>query len=201
MPLTTTGSDPLLAQQQTRVSGLLQQRLTKASGVTLATAAVSDLLGIFQTIFAKDFVVLPQFTPPNLATLQSAFGQSSALVSSDPQAPARWFRQSTVHARGASRLDLALARGAGPERRQALSANLDVCPARRRKRRRRIRWLALLHQSVNPPQKGRDCSRSHRKRRSGFSANTSTLALLIEEWLERIPGTQASTAVAFPFPL
>jgi hypothetical protein len=196
VPLTTTGSDPLLAQQQTNVSGMLQQRLSKASSVTIAGAAVSDLSGIIQAIFGNDFVVLPQFTPPNLATLQSAFGQSSALVSSDPQAPARWFRQSTYTHAGVSRLDFALSAA------QALSGGTLYPPTLTiaqlpPQATPPDQWLALPINPSSPPQKGRialDCVVSG----APTSANTHA-GLLIEEWLERIPGTQASTAVAFHF--
>ena len=57
--------------------------------------------------------------------------------------------------------------------------------------------MALPVDSSNPPEKGRvalDCIASG----DATSANAYT-GLLIEEWLERIPGTQASTAVAFHF--
>ena len=44
------------------------------------------LLSVFQTIFG-DIAVLPELTPPDLVSLQSAFAQSAALVASDTGAP------------------------------------------------------------------------------------------------------------------
>ena len=120
IPNTTSGADPNLATQAASVLAILQARYTKASAVNIATAQVADLEGIFESIFGSDFVVLPLFTPPNLATLQSAFSQSAALVSTDSQAPSRWFRQLTHVRPGISRLDMALSAGAGVERRHRI---------------------------------------------------------------------------------
>ena len=196
IPLTSTGSDPLLAQQQTSVGAVLQQRLTKASSVAIATATVADLLGIFQTIFGDDFVVLPQFTPPDIATLQSAFAQSPSLTSSDPQAPVRWLRQCTYTHPGVSRLDLALSAAQPLIDATIYPPALTIAqlppPATLPDQ-----WLALPLNPANLPQKGRialDCIAIGEP----TSAN-SFAGLLIEEWLERIPGTQASTAVAFHY--
>jgi hypothetical protein len=196
IPNSASGADPILAQQQTNVASALQGRLTKASKVTIATASAADLQGIFPVIFGGDFVVLPQFTPPALATLQTAFGQSSTLVSSDSQAPARWLRQATYTHSGVSRLDLALsaaqAIGAGTLYPPALLLGQLPPPATLPDR-----WLALPIDPANPPQKGRvalACVTSGDPTTAGNYAG-----LLVEEWPERIPGPQGSPAVAFHF--
>ena len=46
-------------------------------GILQARAARMDVLGVFTTILGNDFVVLPRFTPPDFASLQSAFAQSA----------------------------------------------------------------------------------------------------------------------------
>ena len=196
IPTSTSGVDANLAQQQTSVAGVLQERLTKASKVTVATAAASDLQGIFQTIFGGDFVVLPQFTPPSLADLQSAFGQSSSLIASDPQAPARWLRQLTYTHDGISRLDLALSAV------QAISG-VSLYPPALTLGQVPVpitlpdRWLGLPIDTSNPPQKGRV---SLACIANGDPVTENIYAgLMVEEWLERIPGSQASPAVAFHF--
>ncbi len=196
IPNTSNGPDPVLAQQKVSVAAVLQQRLAQATKVTIATAATSDLLGLFRTIFGSDFVVLPRFTPPALAALQSAFGQSASLISSDPQAPARWFRQVTYTHPGVSRLDLALSAA------QALGASaiypptllLGQLPA---PASLPDRWLALPIDPANPPAKGRLAI-------AGVTVGDPTSAnvyagLAIDEWVERIPGTQAASALAFHF--
>jgi hypothetical protein len=196
IPNSTSGKDPVLAQQSASVRGILQARLTKASAVSIVTAAPSDLQSIFSTIFGGDFVVLPRFTPPSLPILQSALSQSSALISSDTQAPTRWFRQATYTHPGVSRLDLTLsaaqAIGEGSFYPPTLLLGQVPPPATMPDR-----WLALPIDPANPPQKGRlalACITS------GDPTVSNTFAgLMVDEWLERIPGTQGSPAVAFHF--
>ena len=185
-----------LPQQQTAVAGVLQGRLTQAQKVTMATASASDLEGIFETIFGSDFVVLPQFTPPSLSTVQNAFSQSSALVSSDPQAPARWLRQVTYTHDGTSRLDLAMsaAQALGGETFYPPSLTIGQVPP---PTSGPDRWLALPLDPSNPPQKGRvalNCIANGDPTTANIYAG-----LLVDEWLERIPGNQGSSSVAFHF--
>jgi hypothetical protein len=90
------------------VAKLLRDRLDNVAKINITTAQPADLITVLTTVFGNDFVVLPRFTPPDFTSLQSAFGQSSALVASDPQAPARWLLR-LAHVRpGISRLDAAL---------------------------------------------------------------------------------------------
>jgi hypothetical protein len=201
IPLSATGSDPLLSQQQISVAAALTTRLQTATKVSITTAAVGELVGALQTIFGSDFVALPQCTPPSLSALHTAFSKSSSLIATDPQAPARWLRQVTYTHAGVSRLDLALSAA------QALggSAGESIYPPALTLAQMPSpdptappdRWLALPLDPAHPSLKGRialDCVAT------GDPTTTTTYAgLLVEEWLERIPGTQASTAVAFHF--
>ena len=106
IPLTSSGPDPALADQAASVVKTLQARRAKAAEVNIATAPLADVLSVFQTIFG-DFAVLPELTPPDLVSLQSAFAQSAALVASDAGAPARWLQQLTYVRPAISRLDMA----------------------------------------------------------------------------------------------
>ena len=100
-----SSSDEALADQAAAVAKTLNARFTQASSATIATAGLADLLGVLSAIFGGDFTVVPRFTPPDAAALQSAFGESAALVASDPVARARWLAQLS-HVRAAiSRLD------------------------------------------------------------------------------------------------
>jgi hypothetical protein len=95
IPLIANGPDAGLSGQAASVSTVLHQRIAQASALTVATASAADLTAMIQTIFGADFVLLPKFTPPDFASLQSAFGQSGPLVVSDPHAPASWLMQLT----------------------------------------------------------------------------------------------------------
>jgi hypothetical protein len=196
IPGTTSGLDPNLATQAASVAKALQARNQSVSGVNIATASVSDLQGIFQTIFGKDFVVLPQFTPPNLATLQTAFAQSTALTASDPQAPLRWFRQLTHIRPGVSRVDMALtvAQALNPSGIYPPSLLLGQVPP---PLSGADRWLALPLDPTNLPQKGRVAFACIVQ--GNPATQNSYTGLMVDEWPERIPNAQQPASVAFHF--
>jgi hypothetical protein len=195
IPTTTAGPDATLGDQAQSVINTLQTRYNKASAVDLTKAQLPDFEGIFKTVFAADFTVLPHVTPPDLATLQAAFGQSAALTASDAQAPARWLRQ-LAHVRPAvSRVDLAFsvaqAFGTAPVYPPALTlAQLPPVAAP-------DRWLALPLDPAHPPQKGRVAFACVT---TGDPTNQTDYAgLMVDEWPELIPNAQAQTAVALHF--
>jgi hypothetical protein len=194
IPFTSSGPDAGLADQAAAVSKLLHDRLTMASAVVIATAQSADLIALFGTIFGSDFAVLPQFTPPDFASLQSAFGQSAALVASDTQAPARWLMQLTHVRPGISRLDAAYslaqllgASGADPS--ELLLGQLPATPG--------DKWLGLGIDSANPPAKGRVAFACLA---AGDPLTQNAYAgLLIDEWPERVPSVQENAAIAFHY--
>lgn len=198
IPNTTSGADPNLATQAASVLAILQARYTKASAVNVATAQVADLEGTFESIFGSGFVVLPLFTPPNLATLQSAFSQSAALVSTDSQAPSRWFRQLTHVRPGISRLDMALsaaqALNAGAVSLYPPSLLLGQIPP---PATAPDRWLALPVDPTNMPQPGRVAFACVTQ--GDAVTQNSYAGVIVDEWPERIPSTQQSASVAFHF--
>ena len=194
IPLASTGPDAGLADRAASVSKLLQDRVTKASAITIATAPPADLKELFGIIFGDDFVALPRFAPPDFASLQSAFGQSAALVGGDTQATARWLTQLTHVRPGVSRLDAAYslaqllgANNADPS--ELLLGQLPQTPG--------DQWLGLGITPASPPAKGR----------VAFACLTggdpltqaSYAGLMIEEWPERIPSVQENAAVAFHY--
>ncbi|HEU4414552.1 MAG TPA: hypothetical protein VFT65_07180 [Candidatus Angelobacter sp.] len=194
IPFSGTGPDPRLADQATSVAKLLQERLDDAAKINIATAQPADLITVLTTVFGKDFVVLPRFTPPDFASLQTAFGQSSMLVASDPQSPARWLLQ-LAHVRpGISRLDAAIslaqllgAQAVSPP--QLLLGQLPAVAG--------DKWLGLGIDPAKPPAKG---GVAFACLTQGDPANQNTYAgLLIDEWPERIPSTQENAAVAFHY--
>jgi hypothetical protein len=194
VPFSSSGPDARLADQATSVAKVLQDRLDQASAVNLNAAAPDDLLGVISTVFGQDFVVLPRFTPPDFASLQTAFAQSSSLVATDPRAPARWLLQLTHVRPAASRLDSALtlaqllgAQGAAPP--DLLLGQLPVVA--------NDRWLGLAVDLAAPPDKGRVAFACVTQ---GDPVNQNAYAgLLIDEWPERIPSAQENAAVAFHY--
>jgi hypothetical protein len=195
IPNTTSGPDAALSDQAPSVIKELQVRWKKGMAPDLTKAQFADYQGIFKAVFANDFAILPHVTPPDLATLQAAFGQSATLTAADPEAPARWFRQ-VAHVRpGISRLDLALSVA------QAFSTNAIYPPALSLAQLPPVpapdRWLALPLDPTQTPQKGRVALACVT---TGNPTVQATYAgLVVDEWPERIPNAQAQTAVAFHF--
>lgn len=194
IPVSSTGPDPNLTTQAASVIALLQDRLTKASAVVIPTAQRADLTTLLGTIFGADFVVLPRFTPPDFASLQTAFSQSSALIASDPRAPARWLDQLTHIRPGVSRLDAAysLAQLLGVANADPGAFLLGQLPAIAGDK-----WLGLGIDTNNPPAKGRVAFACL----TGGDPTTqnSYAGLLLDEWPERIPSLQENASVAFHY--
>jgi hypothetical protein len=194
VPLSNAGADARLADQAAAISKLLQDRLTKASAVVIATAQAPDLIALMKTIFGDDFVVLPRFTPPDFPSLQTTFAQSTAMVSSDRRAPARWLAQLTYIRPAISQLDAAysLAQLLGASNADPAAFLLGQLPPTANDR-----WLGLGVDLANPPAKGRvafACLTS-----GDPLTQNSYAGLLIDEWPERIPSLQENAAVAFHY--
>jgi hypothetical protein len=194
IPLTTSGPDAGLGAQEASVSKALHARITQASSVAIATASADDLTGLMETIFGADFVTLPRFTPPDLASLHSAFGQSASLVAADPTAPARWIMQLTHLRPAIMRLDsaLTLAQLIGSSSTAPQDLTLAQLPEVANDK-----WLGLGIDPANPPDKGRVALACIA---AGDPAAQNTYAgILVDEWNERIPSTLETAAVAFHY--
>jgi hypothetical protein len=194
IPLSSSGPDTNLATQAASVAKILQDRLTQALAVNIVTASAADLVGVLTTVFGEDFAVLPRFTPPDRANLQSAFSQSSSLVASDPAAPSRWLMQLSHIRPGISRLDSAftLAQLLNDSPEASSSLLLGQLPLAANDK-----WLGLGIDPANPPAKGRVAFACVTQ---GDPVNQNTYAgLLVDEWPERIPSTQENAAVAFHY--
>jgi hypothetical protein len=184
-------SDAALSDQTATVLKTLNDRLTQATSVNIATAGLDDLVSVFASIFGGDFVVLPRFTPPDAASVQSAFGDSATLVASDPVAPARWFTQLTHVRSSISRLDgmFSLAQLLGATAPKPLLGQLPFTAG--------DRWLALPVDPANPPDKGRVAFACFTE--GDPVTQTPYAGMLVDEWPERIPSTQEQAAVAFHY--
>jgi hypothetical protein len=195
LPAVGAGTDAGLGEQATAVAKVLQIRLNQASAVDFnpATAQLAEVAGVFTTVFG-DLVVLPRFAPPDSASLLGAFAQSSALVASDPQAPARWLMQLTHIRPALSRLDAAMGLaqvlgGAAVPAPTLLLGQLPLVAA--------DKWLGLGIDPANPPAKGRVALACLTQ--GDPLAQTPYAGLLIDEWPERIPSTQETATVAFHY--
>lgn len=185
--------DAALPSQAASVLKILQPRSTKASSINIPTASQADILTVFDSVFGANFNVLPRFTPPDVANLQSAFAQSTSLVASDPIAPRRWLNQLTHIRPAISRLDnsLALAQMLGDNTASPtpLLGQLPLQPV--------DRWLGLTIDPSNPSNKGRVAFACITQ--GNPTTDTSYAGLLLDEWPERIPSTNERAAVTFHY--
>jgi len=183
----STITDANLGTQATSVLSILTARQAKA------TAPNVDSPGVLSAIFGAGFIVLPHFTPPDITDLKNAFAQSSSLVASDPAAPSRWLTQLTHIRPAISRLDLAfsLALAVGAPAFQPLAPLLGQLPETAGDR-----WLGLPIDQDNPPPGGRVALTCYTQ---GLPSQTPYAGLLVDDWLERIPGTAETASVAFHY--
>lgn len=205
IPRAATGSDPatqaVLAAQAQLVSKDLRDRHHKAQAAdtafdrthAVARTLLSHLTGLLEQALGRAEVVLPLFAAPDGAALETAFGNSAQLVTSDPAAPARWFQQLTHVRDGVARWDEAMMMSellGGAERAEPLLAQLP--------HEADDRWLALPLDPAKPrPTSGRValCASV-----AGDGNLTQPAAgLMIDEWPEQIPSETETTGVAFHY--
>lgn len=180
-----------LAEQGTTVLAELQKRQA-AAGMTSATMTVDDLLAVITTVLGKGALVLPHFTAPDLAGVQSSFAQSSAMTAADPLAPSRWLLQLS-HVRPAPmRLDLTMSTTellGAPHMSGLTLAQLPPTA--------NDRWLGLPLDPAHPLAQGRVAIEAIAV---GDPAAAPVFAgLMLDEFLDRIPSPNTSAGVAFHF--
>jgi hypothetical protein len=193
------GAVPLFSQQQAglvaqagRVLAQLTQNAATARQTTLPASTPQAALAVIAAIVGDDAPVLPQLTPPGLTALQTAFTESAAMLAVDPQAADRWLLQLSHIRPAAERFDLAsaLTRLLGADKPGLTVAQLPATPD--------DRWLVLPVDPANPPASGRVAIEAIA---AGDPSTATVLAgLLLDEWLDRIPGQATSTGVSFNYP-
>ena len=178
-----------LAAQAATVLGVLQQRQTQSLAIDITTADATGLTSAITAIVTA--TVVPRFTPPNAASLQAAFAESSTLAGGDAFAAWRWLTQLSHVRPAAGRLDdaaLAAQVLAGVARAPLQLAQLPQID--------NDRWLALPLGGTTPG-KGRVAFAAVA---AGDPSTQATYSgLLIDDWPERIPSTTESAGVAFHY--
>ncbi len=196
-----------LAEQATRAAELLRVRIDAVDALPALPAAPTRaeqrdrLVGGLQAIFGEGFPVLPEFVPVDGPGFEAALGESTSLLSGgDDQERARWVQRLT-HVRPAiSRLDaldtcaqvaagsdpLELTIGQLPEVDTSGGAPAD-------------RWVALpFAAGERAPADGLVAFETILPA-AGYDPTAVHTGLMIDEWPERIPGTEESTGIAFHY--
>ncbi len=180
-----------LSGQASSVLNILQKRLTTANTITLPAKNLDDPIAVIQSVFGPSFVVLPRFTPPEVANLRQAFAQSSALLAGDILAPARWLQQLTHIRPAISCLDEVYTVAQIIAEANPLTLTIGQIPYTPNDR-----WLALKLDGSSPA-KGRVALEAIIS--GNYTGSTSWCGLLLDEWVERIPNVQESAGLAFHY--
>jgi hypothetical protein len=205
IPSSAKGSTALpdLTEQRDTVAAELQRRHDTADTVEAAyhddpnnpEASVKHSLELLRLIFGDSFTACVQFQPANPTALQAAFDDSATLLAGTTDEPERWLQRLTHVRPAVSRYDTLQALSEIVSTASRRDPALAQIPAKTGQGS--DRWLALpLNGST--PETGRvaltawihDGTYDHTKLHSG---------LILDQWLERIPSTSETTAVAFHY--
>lgn len=141
-------------------------------------------------VFGGDFVILPAFTPPDGPGLATALAASTGLLGGDRLALPRWIQQLTHVRPGVSRFDLFHATA------QLVVGALPPMLTVAQLPGGATRWVALPPQAGDTPAPAGTASIVV-EHVGAYQAARPHAGLMIEEWTERIPSTEETTAVAF----
>ena len=204
VPVSVAGEDAdakaALVQQGQALLKLSGPRLDQ--GALLRTEPVAadqrgrraQLTARMRAVFGDSFVLLPRFTFEAAAATEfaSAFGGSTAAQGGDPLAVNTWFARSSRVRDGVSRFGACLQRAEVLNAGARLNLSVAQLPFKNGER-----WVALppAAGSVIPPSKLSLVIHTI----GTINPALFTTGLLVDEWVEIVPNTQETTALAFQF--
>jgi hypothetical protein len=186
-----------LLEQAGEVAGEALRRLARLAELDAGfdpapgAGAVRDHhLNHLKIIFGGGFAALPVILPD--AALPQAFAAGTELQGGDPLAAVTWLQRMARVRERSARLNDALAYA------EALNsgARLTLCPAQL-PFRPGDRWIALPGPTSTPPPSGRVSLVAHCP--GGPPAGGRVAGLLVDEWVEVLPGEEETTGLAFHF--
>jgi hypothetical protein len=204
VPVNVAGEDPAdkaaLAQQGQALLKLSGVRLDQGAELRLQTLAIDprgrreQLTARMRAVFGQTFAVLPRFSfdAAGATELAGALSASTAAQGGDPLAVNTWFARSSRVRDGVARMSACLQRaevlGAGAR------VNLSVAQLPFKSGER---WVGL------PPAAGAEMPPSKLSlvlHTIGTITTTQVMTgLLVDEWVEVVPNTRETTALAFQF--
>ena len=200
-PVGNTAEDrEALSFQAASVVAELSQRVDQIvalnAGFDPAKATESDKrdhqIARLRVVFGEAFVVLPRFSAPNPDDLEKALADSTKAQGGDPMAVVTWFERASRVREGSARLNASISYSDALGTGERLSLKVAQLPYRLNDR-----WVGL---SIIP---GQTLSPS---RFSMVVQSTSPLnvrqplaGLLIDEWVEVVPGSVETTGLVFQY--
>ena len=201
VPLSAIGEAPidreLLLVQAASIRKELAKRLAQLVDLS-KTEPVTDeekrdrALAQLRIVFGKAFTVLPRFTPSNTAELQQAFADSTRLQDGDALASTTWFERMSRVRVGVSRLNAALSYAEALNTTEKLKLTIAQLPFTANDR-----WLALPFKPAHTPSAAKLSLAVQSV--SDVDVAQPLAGVLIDEWVEVIPGTTEVTGVALQY--
>jgi hypothetical protein len=204
VPVSAVGDAPadraaLLAQGASvvkEVQARLDQLTTLKTQFNAATATPDEVrdqqLARLRTVFGRGFVVLPRFTLANALEVEQALADSTKVQENDALAASTWFLRASRVRDGIARLDAAMRYAEALETGEHLNLRVAQLPYQPNDR-----WVAL------PLAPGKPLSTSRFslvvQAVPGFDVKLPIAGLLIDEWVEVVPGPSETTGVVFQY--
>lgn len=179
-------------QEAARRLERLQQHDSVAPGSDVAARRDFQVERL-QLIFGEGFKVLPQLNLSQAAAATQAFDPARQLEGSEPLAAVTWLQQISQVREGVNRFHTALAYAEALNSGASLTLRVGQLPYAAGDR-----WAALPTTTANPTiQPGRLSLVAHLP--AGFQFSQPLVGLLVDEWVEMIPGRTEIAGVAFHF--
>jgi hypothetical protein len=145
-------------------------------------------------VLGKAFRLVPHFTVANVAALSESLASNGTLLDGDSLAPFTWIQQMALVRAGARRLNdvFTLAQCfASEEVAELRVAQLPPHPA--------ARWVALPQRADNSPPDAALSLVLSLPQAFAASLPATLSGLMVDEWVEVVPGRTEQTAITFQF--
>jgi len=143
-------------------------------------------------IFGEAFVVLPQFSAANASELENALADTEKIQDGDSLAVVTWFQRASRVREGVARLDASIRYAEALETGERLNLRIAQLPYQKEDH-----WVALRAND------GKDLSMSRFSLVVQSAVNLDVkqplTGLLIDEWVEVVPGTSETTGLVFQY--
>ncbi len=153
---------------------------------------VNHELARMRAVFGPAFVVLPQFSLGNASELEKALADSTTIEEDDPLAVVTWFQRASRVREGVERLNASLRYAEVLQTGERLNLSIAQLPYQENDH-----WVGL------PAKSGNELSMSRFslivQSAPGLDLKQALTGLLIDEWVELVPGSSETTGLVFQY--
>ncbi|HEU0294577.1 MAG TPA: hypothetical protein VFR47_17690 [Anaerolineales bacterium] len=203
-PLSLRGEDPPTRQSLLAQAASVERETSRRLVRVQALEAAFDRAGATPTqqcdhdqirlgqLFGEGFRILPRFIPANSGELAQVFAASSAIQGGDSQQAVIWLQRMTRVRPGAASLGDAYLYADALSGTDPLNLQVGQLPFQAGDR-----WIGLPVDEAHPLQANRLSLVAQLP--VGFDPAGPVAGLLVDEWVETVPSSAETTAVAFHF--